>query len=89
MTKEAKQSFLYGVSVGGDNFTDRVKETRRLKMNFENPLSILTLAAMSIDDYSDKGYSVTYDCTLKAGCFSKRLQDTKVPIATLKKMFEK
>ncbi len=60
-----------------------------LRMNFENPLSILTLAAMSLDDYSEKGYSVTYDCTLKAGCFGKRLQETKVPLATLKKMFEK
>ena len=60
-----------------------------LRMNFENPLSILTLAAMSLDDYSEKGYSVTYDCTLRAGCFGKRLQETKVPLATLKKMFEK
>lgn len=60
-----------------------------LSINFENPLSILTMAAMSLDDYSEKGYSVTYDCTLKAGCFSKRLQEVKVPLATLKKMFEK
>ena len=44
MTKEAKQSFLYGVSVGGDNFTDRVKETRRLKMNFENGLNVILIS---------------------------------------------
>lgn len=60
-----------------------------LRMNFENPLSILTLAAMSIDDYSEKGYSVSYDCTLKAGCLKKRLQDEKVPVAKLKKMLDK
>lgn len=44
MTKETKQSFLYGVSVGGDNFTDRVKETRRLKMNFENGLNVILIS---------------------------------------------
>lgn len=44
MTKEIKQSFLYGVSVGGDNFTDRVKETRRLKMNFENGLNVILIS---------------------------------------------
>lgn len=44
MTKEAKQSFLYGVSVGGDNFTDRIKETRRLKMNFENGLNVILIS---------------------------------------------
>ena len=28
------KTFIFGVSVTGDNFTDRVKETQRLKMNF-------------------------------------------------------
>ena len=31
MRKEVKPSFLYGVSVEGDNFTDRTQESRRLK----------------------------------------------------------
>ena len=44
MTKEAKQSFLYGVSVGGDNFTDRVRETKRMKMNFENGLNVILIS---------------------------------------------
>ena len=44
MKKEAKPSFLYGVSVGGDNFTDRVRETRRLKMNFENGLNVILIS---------------------------------------------
>lgn len=29
------KAFVYGKAVGGDNFTDRIVETRRLKMNFE------------------------------------------------------
>ncbi len=33
MVKEINKTFVYGVSVAGNNFTDRVKETRRLKMN--------------------------------------------------------
>ena len=44
MKKEAKPAFLYGVSVGGDNFTDRVRETRRLKMNFENGLNVILIS---------------------------------------------
>ena len=30
------KSFIYGVAVEGDNFTDREKETKRLKHDFEN-----------------------------------------------------
>lgn len=44
MTKEAKQSFLYGVSVSGENFTDRVRETKRMKMNFENGLNVILIS---------------------------------------------
>lgn len=44
MSKEINQSFLYGVSVGGDNFTDRRKETHRLKMNFENGLNVILIS---------------------------------------------
>ena len=44
MTKEAKQSFLYGISVSGDNFTDRVRETKRMKMNFENGLNVILIS---------------------------------------------
>ena len=31
-----ERAFVYGMSVEGVNFTDRVKETKRLKLNFEN-----------------------------------------------------
>ena len=44
MRKEIAPSFLYGVSVGGDNFTDRTKESQRLKMNFENGLNVILIS---------------------------------------------
>ena len=44
MTKETSPSFLYGVSVGGDNFTDRARETQRMKMNFENGLNVILIS---------------------------------------------
>lgn len=40
-----KKAFIYGVSVAGENFTDRVKETRRLKMDFENGQNVILLSA--------------------------------------------
>lgn len=44
MVKEINKTFVYGVSVEGNNFTDRVKETRRLKMNFENGLNVVLIS---------------------------------------------
>lgn len=44
MAKEIHKSFIYGVSVSGDNFTDRIKETQRLKMNFENGLNVVLIS---------------------------------------------
>ena len=44
MSKELNPLFLYGISVGGDNFTDRVRETKRLKMNFENGLNVILMS---------------------------------------------
>ncbi len=35
---------MYGVSIEGNNFTARVKETRRLKMNFENGLNVVLIS---------------------------------------------
>ncbi|MCQ2308815.1 MAG: ATP-binding protein [Bacteroidales bacterium] len=39
-----EKAFIYGVSVEGDNFTDRVKETKRLKLNFENGLNTIIIS---------------------------------------------
>lgn len=39
-----KKSFIYGVAVEGDNFTDRVKETQRLKSDFENGQNVILIS---------------------------------------------
>ena len=38
------KTFVYGVSVEGENFTGREVETRRLKMNFENGLNVILIS---------------------------------------------
>lgn len=44
MIKAMNKSFVYGISVKGNNFTDRVKETQRLKMNFENGQNVILIS---------------------------------------------
>ena len=39
-----EKAFIYGISVEGNNFTDREKETKRLKMNFENGLNTILIS---------------------------------------------
>ncbi len=39
-----KKSFIYGVAVQGNNFTDREKETRRLKQDFENGQNVILIS---------------------------------------------
>ena len=39
-----KKSFIYGVAVEGNNFTDREKETRRLKQDFENGQNVILIS---------------------------------------------
>ena len=36
--------FIYGMSVEGNNFTDREKETRRLKKDFENGINVILIS---------------------------------------------
>ncbi len=38
------KAFIYGMSVSGDNFTDRIKETKRLKLNFENGINTILIS---------------------------------------------
>jgi len=38
------RAFVYGMSVEGENFTDRVKETKRLKMDFENGINVILIS---------------------------------------------
>lgn len=42
------KTFIYGKSVEGENFTDRVKETRRLKSNFEEGLNTILISPRRI-----------------------------------------
>lgn len=39
-----EKAFVYGMSVEGVNFTDRVKETKRLKMDFENGMNVILVS---------------------------------------------
>ncbi len=39
-----EKAFVYGMSVKGVNFTDRVKETQRLKLNFENGMNTILIS---------------------------------------------
>ena len=38
------RAFVYGMSVEGDHFTDRVKETKRLKLDFENGINVILVS---------------------------------------------
>ena len=38
------KSFVYGMSVGGDNFTDRIEETKRIKLDFENGINVILIS---------------------------------------------
>lgn len=42
--KIMRRAFIYGVSVDGENFTDRVRETKRLKLDFENGLNTVLIS---------------------------------------------
>ena len=35
-----EKAFVYGMSVGGNNFTDRIEETKRIKLDFENGVNV-------------------------------------------------
>ena len=42
--KVMNKAFVYGMSVEGENFTDRVKETKRLKLDFENGMNVILIS---------------------------------------------
>jgi len=39
-----EKAFVYGMSVRGENFTDRIKETKRLRLNFENGMNTILIS---------------------------------------------
>lgn len=38
------KAFVYGMSVEGDNFTDRIEETKRIKLDFENGINVILIS---------------------------------------------
>ena len=38
------KAFVYGMSVGGDNFTDRIEETKCIKLDFENGINVILIS---------------------------------------------
>lgn len=38
------KAFVYGMSVGGNNFTDRIEETKRIKLDFENGINVILIS---------------------------------------------
>ena len=45
---DMEKAFVYGMSVEGENFTDRVKETKRLKMDLENGINVILVSPRRI-----------------------------------------
>lgn len=43
-----ERAFVYGMSVEGENFTDRDKETKRLKMDMENGINVILVSPRRI-----------------------------------------
>ena len=43
-----EKAFVYGMSVEGENFTDRLKETKRLKMDMENGINVILVSPRRI-----------------------------------------
>lgn len=42
--KIMEKAFVYGMSVGGNNFTDRIEETKRIKLDFENGVNVILIS---------------------------------------------
>lgn len=39
-----EKAFIYGMPVGGNNFTDRIEETKRIKLDFENGVNVILIS---------------------------------------------
>ena len=55
------------MSVEGDNFTDRVNETKRLKMDFENGINVILDYSHNVDpNLESEGFKLAV-CRLRTG----------------------
>ncbi len=60
-----------------------------LRIEFDNPVTAITMAAMSLEDYGRKGFTVSYDCIITSGLFKKCFSAEKVPADEVINMFSK
>lgn len=42
--KTMEKAFVYGMSVAGNNFTDRIEETKRIKADFEHGINVILIS---------------------------------------------
>lgn len=85
-----KKSFIYGVAVEGENFTDRIAETKRLKQDFENGQNVVlisprrmgktSLVRRVISQVDTEKFSVVYldiyDCRTEYDFYNKLVSAT-------------
>ena len=52
-----EKAFVYGMSVAGNNFTDRIEETKRIKADFEHGINVILISPTHGQDFArQKGY---------------------------------
>ena len=51
-----EKAFIYGMSVEGNNFTDRIEETKRIKADFEHGINVILTKTYGQDFSYQKGY---------------------------------
>lgn len=39
-----EKAFVYGMSVAGNNFTDRIEETKRIKADLEHGINVILIS---------------------------------------------
>lgn len=80
-----EKPFVYGMSVEGVNFTDRVKETKRLKLDFENGINVTlisprrmgktSLVKKAISEVDNPGIKIVYldiyDCRIEYDFYNR------------------
>ena len=42
--KTMEKAFVYGMSVAGNNFTDRIEETKRIKADLEHGINVILIS---------------------------------------------
>ena len=52
-----EKAFVYGMSVAGNNFTDRIEETKRMKADFEHGINVIKEQTKYWD------WALSEDCT--------------------------